>query len=75
VKGETAGTVAFFGLVRSGDELVAVGLDGIYRLRDGKVAEVAPVPTFKAIGGVGVSFELPGAILVLTANTPMLVPR
>jgi hypothetical protein len=84
VEGESFGTVAFFGLVRSGDELLAVGIDGIYRLRDGKLADVVPLPAFKFIGGVAVSFELPDVVLVSTAingrhslsgDTPMLVPR
>jgi hypothetical protein len=84
VKGETVGTVAFYGLIRSGDELLAAGIDGLYRVHDGKVVDVAPMPVFKPIGGVGVSFDHPAAVLLFTTIdqrnalsglTPMLVPR
>ncbi|HLL55252.1 MAG TPA: hypothetical protein VK447_16970 [Myxococcaceae bacterium] len=81
---EPFSTVAFFGLVRSGDALLAVGIDGIHRLRDKGAVELTPLPDFKKIGGVAVSFELPDVILVLTSinqraslsgRVPMLVPR
>jgi hypothetical protein len=77
-------TVAFFGLVRSGDELWASGIDGLYRLRGGALVDVTPLPKFKAIGGVGVSFDIPHVVLVVTminrrqsisGGAPMLVPR
>jgi len=81
---EPGDTVAFFGLVRSGDELWASGIDGLYRLRGGRVVDVTPLPRFKAIGGVGVSFDIPHVVLVVTminrrhsisGGAPMLVPR
>ena len=77
-------TVAFFGLVRSGGELWASGIDGIYRLRGGTLVGVTPLPKFKAISGVGVSFDIPHLVLVVTminrrhsisGGAPMLVPR
>jgi hypothetical protein len=81
---EPAETVAFFGLIRSGDELWASGIDGLYRLRAGKVVDVTPLPKFKVIGGVGVSFDISRVVLVVTminrrrsmsGGAPMLVPR
>jgi hypothetical protein len=77
-------TVAFFGLVRSGDELWASGIDGLYRLRGGTVVDITPLPKFRTIGGVGVSFDIPHVVLVVTminrrhsisGGAPMLVPR
>lgn len=78
------GTIAFFGLARDGDTVQAAGIDGIYRIgRDG-AAETVPMPQFKDIAGVSVSFELPQIVLVLTTinqhrsvsgAVPMLVPR
>jgi hypothetical protein len=77
-------TVAFFGLARIGDELWAAGIDGIYRMRASGEVQSTPLPRFQNIGGIGVSFELPQVVLVLTGvnqrrslsgNVPMLVPR
>ncbi|MDX2185570.1 MAG: hypothetical protein SFV32_01450 [Opitutaceae bacterium] len=77
-------TEAFFGMIPVGKQLVAVGVDGIYRF-DGPGAPVrTPLPKFKVVGNIGVSFALPGIALVLTGinqrrsisgNVPMLVPR
>lgn len=82
--GEPFATVAFFGLSRAGDVLLAVGVDGLYPIgRDG-VAEVEPLPDFEVVGGVRVSFDVPGFVLVLTdinqrkslsGSVPLLVPR
>jgi hypothetical protein len=81
---ERGSSVAFFGLVRSGDALVAAGIDGLYKLSGKGAVEVTPLPAFKKIGGVGVSFDRPDVILVLTTinqhasvsgAVPMLVPR
>jgi len=77
-----SGTVAFFGLARIGDSLVAAGHDGLYRVR-GQAAERQDYPEFRDAGGIGVSFEVPGFALVLTSinkrhslsgNVPLLVP-
>ena len=64
--GEPGSTVAFFGLIRSGDALIAAGTDGLYKLRGKGAVETTPLPAFKQIGGVAVSFERPDVILVLT---------
>jgi len=76
-------SVAFFGLARDGDAVLAVGIDGIYRIGPGGAAQV-PLPHFENIGRISVSFELPHVVLVLTnlnqrlsisGATPLLVPR
>lgn len=78
------GTVAFFGLVRSGDRIWAAGIDGIYELAGGKLVNVHPQPAFETLGSLKVSFELPGLVVVLgeingraslSGRTPILVRR
>lgn len=53
-------------------------------MRAGGEVQTIPLPSLRAIGGIGVSFELPEVVLVLTSvnrrrsisgNVPMLVPR
>ena len=82
--GEPFETVAFFGLVRVGSQLWAAGSDGVYRIDAGGRASTVPLPKFESIDNVGVSFELPDVVLVLTSinqrmsisgMVPMLVPR
>jgi hypothetical protein len=82
--GEPLVTVAFFGLTSAGDAICAAGLEGIYRIGAGGTAQMTPMPTFKKIGDIGVSFDLPHLILVRTSvnqhhsvrgGVPMLVPR
>jgi len=77
-------TVAFFGLVRAGNELMAAGIDGVYRFDGSAKPKVVPLPKFEVIGQVGVSFDLPDVVLVLTGinqrrsisgTVPLLVPR
>jgi len=77
-------SVAFFGLAHEGDTLLAVGIDGIYRIEANGTAKSAPLPTFKRVGEFSVSFDLPDVVLVLTdvnqrrsisGSVPMLVPR
>jgi hypothetical protein len=60
-------TVAFFGLARDGDTLWAPGIDGIYNIGADGTARIVPLPPFKEIGGIQVSFDLPRFVLVLTA--------
>jgi hypothetical protein len=81
---EPFSTVAFFGLVRQGDALWAVGIDGIYRIDAGGATQLTSLPAFRNIGGIRVSFDSPHVILVLTninrrrsisGSTPILVPR
>jgi hypothetical protein len=77
-------SVAFYGLVRAGNTLWAAGLDGLYRFDGGAAPKLVPLPRFKTIDGIAVSFDLPGMALVLTAingrramsgGVPMLVAR
>lgn len=81
---EPFSTVAFFGLSRSPNGLVAVGIDGLYRLRGPGEPEFVELPKFRNVGGYWLSYDLPDAILVLTninqrasvsGAVPMLVPR
>ena len=81
---EPASTVAFFGLIAEGDHLQAIGLDGLYRIEKNGTAKITPLPAFKNIGGIRVSFALPHLILVLTdvnerhsvsGNVPIMVSR
>jgi hypothetical protein len=76
--------VAFFGADRADDTVWAVGIDGLYRFRDREPVDFTPLPAFQTVGGVKVSFDLPGVVLVLTdinqsvslsGSVPMLVPR
>jgi hypothetical protein len=75
--------VAFFGVARVGDVVLAVGTDGLYRV-SAQSAEHEPLPAFKDFGGMRMSFDVPGVVLVLTGvnsrkslsgSTPLLVPR
>jgi hypothetical protein len=77
-------TVAFFGLTRDSDTLWAMGIDGIHNIRADGTARFVPLPQFKDIGGISVSFDLPRFVLVLTrvnqrrsisGAVPLLVPR
>jgi hypothetical protein len=76
--------VAFFGVSRADDAIWAVGVDGLYRFRDRKLTDFTPLPRFRTVDGVRVSFALPGVVLVktdinqsvsLSGSVPMLVPR
>jgi hypothetical protein len=77
-------TVAFFGITSGAGALWAVGIDGLYEIdRSGK-AVITPLPHFKTVGDIQVSFGHPDLILVMTdvnqrhslsGSVPMLVPR
>ena len=78
------GTVAFFGISRDGARLRAAGIDGQYTVGEEGVVDFSPLPSFKTVGTIGVSFELPNFVLVLTGinqrhsiggDVPILVPR
>ncbi|MEJ2817642.1 hypothetical protein [Caulobacter sp. CCG-8] len=58
--------VAFFGASQVGDTVLAVGIDGLYQLRDRRMVAFTPLPKFRAVDGVRVSFARPGAVLALT---------
>ncbi len=60
------GSVAFFGLVRRGDSILAAGVDGLYRVRSGGLADKIAMPRFKPVGNFHVSFEVPGVVLLVT---------
>jgi hypothetical protein len=77
-------SIAFFGIVRSGDSLLAAGHDGIYRFRDAGTPSFQPLPRFREVDGVLVSYGLPDAVLVITminqrasmsGAAPIIVPR
>ncbi|WP_445145077.1 hypothetical protein [Dyella sp. Tek66A03] len=79
-----AETIAFFGLTSSGGTLWAVGTDGLYQIDWRGAATMTPLPHFKAIGGIDVSFDNPRVVLVKTSanerhsvsgTVPMLIPR
>jgi len=81
---EPSQTVAFFGLTREGDALLAAGIDGIYRIEASGTEYSAPLPSFTNIGGIQVSFDVPHLVVVLTSvnqrrsvsgSVPILVPR
>jgi hypothetical protein len=67
-----------------GERYTGRGIDGIYRIHSNGVTQFAPLPKFKSIGGVDVSFDLPHFVVVLTSIAarhsvsiamPMIVPR
>jgi hypothetical protein len=81
---EPFSTVAFFGLSRRAGTLWAIGIDGIYQIGPEGVTQSAPLPRFKQIDGLSVSFDLPDVVVVLTdinrrlsisGSVPILVPR
>jgi len=83
-RGEPFSTVAFFGLVREVDALWASGIDGIYRIGQDGAAQLTPLPTFKRVGSVFVSFDFPRLVLALTdvnrrrsisGRVPIIAPR
>jgi hypothetical protein len=83
-EGEPFCTIGFFGLAKAGEALWAVGDDGLYRLEQQGPVRLESSPKFKDIGGVRVSFDVPGLVLVLASvnsrmtlngQTPWLVPR
>jgi hypothetical protein len=59
-------SIAFFGLVRIGDSLLAAGHDGIYRFQAAGPHAFQPLPRFREVDGVLVSFAIPDAVLVIT---------
>lgn len=77
-------TVAFFGLIRRGGTLWAMGIDGVHHVDSAGRGDVAPLPEFRAVGPFRVSFAIPGVVLVLTrvnqraslsGAVPLLVSR
>ncbi len=77
-------TDAMFGLVRTGESLLASGVEKLYRLDAKGEAKIVAMPKFESYGAFQVSFDLPGVVLVLTdvnqrrsvsGSTPILVAR
>ena len=60
---EPFSTVAFYGLVRSDDQLLANGVDGLYRLSADGRAQYIGKPKLEKRGGVWVSFVIPHVVL------------
>jgi hypothetical protein len=63
-------TTAFSALVRTNGALWVAGSDGIYRLRKRDAVEYVPLPDFKKIDGIEVSFDLPDVIVLMTEIDP-----
>lgn len=83
-EGEPSSTVAFFGLTRTGNTMLAVGIDGLYRFEGEQRPEFRPLPKFENKGGYWVSFDIPGVALVATdvnrrasmsGSVPIMAPR
>ena len=81
---EPLSTVAFFGLTSDDDTMRAVGIDGIYTFGPRGAVQVIPLPQFKNVGGISLSFDVPHFVLVLTnvnqrlslsGAVPLMVPR
>lgn len=81
---EPATTVAFYGLLPYKDAVLAVGMDGLYWIDRSGTAKTLPLPSFEDVGGIGMSFAMPNATLILTdvnqrravsGSVPMLVSR
>ena len=61
------GSIAFFGLATTGESLIAVGHNGLYRIgRDGTAVHLR-WPRFVEVDGILVSFALPDVVLVMSA--------
>ena len=82
---EPYNTVPFFGLVPSGDGMIAAGIDGLYRFAAaGGEPERLPMPAFREVDGIRIADSIPGVMLVLTGingrvalsgAVPLLVAR
>jgi hypothetical protein len=77
-------SIAFFGLVRFRDTVLAAGHDGLYRFSGPGEPSFQPFPRFREVDGILVSFALPDAVLLVTTinrrasvsgGAPMIVPR
>jgi hypothetical protein len=61
------GSEAFFGVSVVGNDLWAVGTEGLYRIGRNGTAELTPLPKPQEIGDLTVSFESPDFALVATS--------
>jgi hypothetical protein len=60
------GSVPFFGLAASGNSLIAIGHNGLYRIDAAGTATRTKLPRFTRVEGMLVSFALPEIVLVVT---------
>jgi len=60
------GSIAFFGIAATGDDLLAVGHNGLHRLAADGSATHVPLPRFTRVDDLLVSFALPDVVLVVT---------
>lgn len=82
---ESSGTsTSFFGVVNNGTEIIAVGVDGIYKINPRGSVSITNHPEFVNYNGVYANFDDPNYVLVLTTinqshsmsgATPLLVLR
>lgn len=82
---ESSGTsTSFFGVVNNGTEIIAVGVDGIYKMNPRGSVSITNHPEFVNYNGVFANFDDPNYVLVLTTinqshsvsgATPLLVLR
>ena len=63
-------TIPFFKLAVVENNLVTLGMDGIYRIGADGNATIIPLPKFKQIGQFKVSFEVPGVVLIAGERGP-----
>jgi hypothetical protein len=62
MKGSTGDSVAFYGLVKSGDAVLAYGIDGLYRLTKNGNPVFQARPKLTPVGPFQVSYDLPGVV-------------
>jgi hypothetical protein len=62
--GEPSSTVAFYGLAQSGNNLWAIGIDGLYRFSGPQPPAFQPLPKFQNRGGYWVAFDVPASPLL-----------
>jgi hypothetical protein len=77
-------TVPFYTLTAAADGLWIAGADGLYAIAAGRPIIFRKMPPFERIDGVGISFAVPGLVLVRTdvdahvslgGGAPLLVAR
>jgi hypothetical protein len=62
IKGSTGDSVAFYGLVKVRDAVLAYGIDGLYRLTQNGKPALEPRPKLTPVGPLHVSYDLPGVV-------------
>ncbi|WP_155847413.1 hypothetical protein [Asticcacaulis sp. AC402] len=61
---EAYDTIPFYDVIGDGDDLLALGMDGLYRISPDGKATILPIPEFESIDGYRISFEIPGVVLI-----------